>query len=235
MNPEMKRIYSPFQEHYLIKRYIELLGPFVLLRKRLLIVRPKVTGDAYTDQFSFDAATLVKNKAISEGWIVTDLQGNDASREKVTWAINEKNPNFVIHYDHGSTYVLWGQESGALEQAVDTTNVNLLSGRAVSTVSCKSAAGLGPLAVSSTTKAYLGYDDLHWVHLWYLNRFTEASNAANLALLEGKTFQEAYNIGYAKYTQKYLELLSIDTSAAALMLHDRNHLTRLGDPSAKAY
>lgn len=73
------------------------------------------------------------------------------------------------------------------------------------------------------------------MHLWHLNRFTEASNAANYALLEGKTFQQAYAVGYAKYTEKYLELVPIDTVAASLMLHDRNHLTLLGNGLAKAY
>jgi len=113
--------------------------------------------------------------------------------------------------------------------------VNLLSGRAVSTVSCESANGLGPLAIASAAKAYLGYDDLHWVHLWYLDKFNEASNAANNALLEGKTFQEAYDLAYAKYTEKWAELVGSDPGAAALLLHDRDHLTLLGNPSARAY
>ena len=206
-----------------------------IAKAKLLLIRPKVLGDAYTEQFSFDAAELVKNKAISEKWNVIDLQANDASREKVTTNISEEDPDFVIHYDHGSTFTLWGQESGVLEAALDAGNVGLLSGRAASTVSCQSAAGLGPLAIASTATAYLGYNDLHWVHLWHLNRFTEASNAANYALLEGKTFQQAYAIGYAKYTEKYLELVPIDTVAASLMLHDRNHLTLLGNGLAKAY
>jgi len=212
---------------------IQKLKPWLL--KKLLIVRPKKPGDAYTEQFSFPAAELVKNKAVLEGWIVIDLQANDASREKVTSAITEQKPSFVIQYDHGSTYVLWGQESNVLEPAIDLSNVSLISGRALSTVSCQTAAGLGPSAIAATARAYLGYDELHWVHLWHLAEFTEAANAANYALLEGKTFLEAYNIGYNKYTQKYNQLLPVNTVAASLMLHDRDHLTRLGDPSARAY
>jgi hypothetical protein len=59
----------------------------------------------------------------------------------------------------------------------------------------------------------LGYDELHWVHLWYLDKFIEASNAANYALLEGKTYQQAYDAGIAKYTEKFNELSPIDASA----------------------
>ena len=202
--------------------------------KKLLIVRPNCPGDNYTTLFSFPSAELVKTKAVAEGWTVTDLQGNNANRANVESNINSKTPDFVIHYDHGSNFTLYGQNANAITPAIDSANVDLLSGRAVSTVSCESAAGLGPLAVSATAKAYLGYDDLHWVHLWYLDKFMEASNAANYALLEGKTFQQAYDAAYAKYTEKWNELVGIDAGAAGLLLHDRDHLTLLGNASAKA-
>lgn len=203
--------------------------------KKLLMIRPNCPGDAYTTQFSFPASTLVKNKAVAEGWSVTDLQGNNCNRANVETNINTVKPDFIVHYDHGSNFTLYGQNANVIVPALDDANVSLLSGRAVSTVSCESASGLGPLAVASTTRAYLGYDDLHWVHLWYLDKFNEASNAANNALLEGKTFQEAYDIAYAKYTEKWAELVGTDDGAAALLLHDRDHLTLLGNPSARAY
>lgn len=227
--PELARIKEVLSISKLLVRWK------LAVSKKLLLIRPNCPGDVYTTQFSFPAATLVKNKAVAEGWTVTDLQGNNANRANVESTINTVKPDFIKHYDHGSDFTLYGQNADVITPVIDNVNVNLLSGRAVSTVSCESAVGLGPLAIASTTKAYLGYDDLHWVHLWYLDKFTEASNAANYALLEGKTFQEAYDIAYAKYTEKYLELLQVDVSAAALMLHDRDHLTLLGNAAARAY
>lgn len=206
-----------------------------IVSKKLLLIRPNAPGDTYTTQFSHPAAELVKNKAVTENWSVTDLSGNDANKSNVESKLNTINPDFVIQYDHGGTYTLYGQNSNVITPAIDSTNVNLLAKRAVSTVSCLSAAGLGPMAISSTSKAYLGYDDLHWVHLWYLDKFTEAANAGNYALLEGKTFQEAYDIGYAKHTEKWNELVPLDSFAASLMLHDRDHLTLLGSQTARAY
>lgn len=203
--------------------------------KKLLIIRPNVPGDNYTAAFSYNAAEQVKTKALAEGWTVTDLAANNANRANIEQTINNIKPDFIIHYDHGSSYTLYGQNNNTITAAIDSGNVALLSKRAVSTVSCESAAGLGPLAVSSAdTKAYLGYDELHWVHLWYLDKFTEAANAANYALLEGKTYQQAYDIAIQKYTEKYNELASVDASAAGLMLHDRDHLQLLGNPNAKA-
>ena len=52
---------------------------------------------------------------------------------------------------------------------------------------------------------------------------------------EGKTYQKAFNIAYSTYTQKYIQILNGgDTPAAAAMLHNRDCLTMLGDPNAKA-
>jgi len=206
----------------------------IVKSKKLLIIRPNCPGDTYTTQFSFPSAELVKTKAVAEGWTVTDLQGNNTNRANVESNINTVKPDFVIHYDHGSNFTIYGQNANAITPAIDNANVNLLAGRAVSTVSCESATGLGPLAIASAAKAYLGYDDLHWVHLWYLDEFKEASNAANNALLEGKTYQEAYDIAFAKYTQKWAEIVGADPGAAALLLHDRDHLTLLGNPNSRA-
>lgn len=202
--------------------------------KKLLIIRPKVVGDNYTALFSYQAAELVKTKAIAEGWTVTDLQAGNTNRANVEQTINSVNPDFIIHYDHGSSYALYGQNNNAITPVLDASNIALFNGKAASTVSCESAMGLGPLAIDSDARAYLGYDDLHWVHLWYVSKFTEASNAANYALLEGKTYQQAYDIAIQKYNEKYDELAPVDASAAGLMLHDRDHLQVIGNASAKA-
>jgi len=226
---DTKKIVENLSYANLIRKYL------FRTSKKLLIIRPNVPGDNYTAAFSYNAAEQVKTKAIAEGWTVTDLAANNANRTNIEQTINNIKPDFIVHYDHGSSYTLYGQNNNAISAAIDSGNVDLLSKRAVSTVSCESASGLGPLAISSAeTKAYFGYDELHWVHLWYLDKFTEAANAANYALLEGKTYQQAYDIAIQKYTEKYNELAGLDASAAGLMLHDRDHLQLLGNPNAKA-
>ncbi len=203
--------------------------------KNLLIIRPKFPNDYYTGWFSFQAAELVKNKAVAEGWNITDLQMNDANRSKVTQTINVGSYDFILHYDHGGDFVMCGQNNNQFENAIDNLNVDLLVGKAASTVSCDTATGLGPLAVANGTRAYLGYHEPHWVFFAWTNQFTEAANAANYALLEGKTFQEAYNIAIAKHTEMYNQILAgNDVPAAAAMMGNRDCLTLLGDPTAKA-
>ncbi|XHH08308.1 MAG: hypothetical protein ACFCUE_12155 [Candidatus Bathyarchaeia archaeon] len=206
----------------------------IVTSKKLLIIRSNVPQDAYTMFFSFLAGQKVKEKAVAEGWTVTDLQANDTNRANVEKTIRDFKPDFIMHFDHGTQYALYGQDNGNIVAVLDAANTNLLEGKAVSTVSCESALGLGPLAVDSYAKAYLGYDDLHWVNLWYTNDFIEASNAANYALLEGKTFQEAYDIAIQKYNEKYDAIITVDQVAAGLMLQDRDRLRIVGDATAKA-
>jgi hypothetical protein len=214
---------------------ISKLRKFWYTTKNVLIIRPKFPGDNYTGLFSYQAAELVKTKAAAEGWTVTDLPMNDANRAKVTSTINTKPFDFVIHYDHGGDFVMCGQNNNQFENAIDNLNVNLLKGKAASTVSCDTALGLGPLAITAGARAYLGYNDLQWVYFAWTSQFTQAANAANNALLEGKTFQEAYNIAYNVHTQMYNQILAgNDIPAASAMLHNRNCLTLLGDPNAKA-
>jgi hypothetical protein len=203
--------------------------------KNILIIRPKFPNDNYTSLFSFSAAEQIKTKAGTEGWNITDLAINDANRTKVTSTINSKLFDFIVHYDHGGDFVMCGQNNNQFENAIDNLNVDLLKGKAASTVSCDTAIGLGPLAVTSGARAYLGYNDLHWVYFAWTSQFTQAANAGNIALLEGKTYQEAYNIAYNVHTTMYNQILAAnDVPAASAMLHNRNCLTLLGDPNAKA-
>ena len=202
--------------------------------KNLLIIRPQFPNDGFTG-YSFAAADPVKATAIAEGWNVTDLQMNDTNRAKVTQTINSGAFDFIIHYDHGGDFAMCGQNNNAFENAIDNNNVDLLKGKAVSTVSCDTAVGLGPLSIVSGAKAYLGYNDLNWVYYAWKNQFAAAANAANIELLQGQTFQQAYNTAYPVFTQMYQQILNAgDSLAASALLHNRNCFTLLGDPNAVA-
>lgn len=203
--------------------------------KRFLLIRPKVPGDDYTELGSFGWAEDVKTKANAEGWNVTDLDANNATRAKIEDTLNNVKPHLVIHYDHGSNFTLWGQKNNAFEAGLDDSNIDLASGRLVSTVSCRSANGLGPSAITKGVVSYIGYTDLHtfWTHR--AAEFGQASNAANFVLLEGGTAQEAFDAGWAAYHQLYNDLMTAgDLLAAATALHDRDCLALLGSASSVA-
>ncbi|MDF1558102.1 MAG: hypothetical protein P1P80_07985 [ANME-2 cluster archaeon] len=210
------------------------LYPFVGTKK-LLLIRPKKPNDPYTELGSYIWAGNVKQRALDLGWQVTDLAINNATRENVESKMNEIKPNLVIHYDHGSSFTLWGQEADSLEPAIDSANVGILSNRIASTVSCQSASGLGPLAITNGATSYMGYDENHVFVVGHQDEFGEASNAANYALLECKSVQEAYNAGIAAYTNLYNDLIaSGDVFAANWALHDRDCFVMLGSGDAIA-
>ena len=173
---------------------------------------------------------MLKQKAIDKGWTVKDLSINDATREKIEEALDDFNPTMVIHYDHGSDFTLWGQETNNSEAGIDELNVDEAAGTVISTVACSSASGLGPAAIGEGVKSYIGYTDLHGFVIGRDAEFGAAANAANFALLEGKTTQEAFDIGWAAYDNLVNHFLAIgDDVSAGLALHDRDCLALLGD------
>jgi hypothetical protein len=214
--------------------------------KKLLLIRPMITNDDWTSKFSHPASADLKEKALAQGWEVTELECDDTNRINVENKIQNVDPDFIIHYDHGGHDKLFGQaypNEAILECTGAKSNVNLLSSAVVSTVSCSSALTLGPAAVAKNTrnkKAYLGYNVPIYCEYEYKEYFTRAATAANNALLEGKTFQEAKTKGYQQYTDEIIKLLALNDPtntkyiAVLGMLIDRDHLTLVGDGSAQA-
>ena len=218
----------------LINQKISIIRPW-WTTMNLLIIRSQLPNDGFTG-YSFVAAETVKSAAIAAGWTVTDLQKNNANRTNVNNTINNGAFDLILHYDHGSDYAMYGQDNNQIEAIIDNNDVSLLNGKAASTVSCDTAVGLGPLAITTGARAYLGYSDLNWVYYAWTSQFAAAANAANLALLQGQTFQQAYNAALPVFNQNYQYILAQgDTVAAAALLHNRNCFTLLGDPNAVAY
>jgi len=171
------------------------------------------------------------------------LDGNDATRRNVEDEIRNLDPDLIIHYGHGGDDKLFGQfKEPVLECTVGRENVYLLSSAVVATVSCSSAKILGPEAVRISTrdkKAYLGYVLPMCCVFGYRDYFTRAANAAIYALIEGKDFQTAKDIGYQKYTDEIYDLLDLDDPyvfifVVPIMLWDRYVLKVVGDDLAKA-
>ncbi len=236
-------------EQVTVGQFLDLLSKYPIVTRKLLLIRPLRTGDGYTE-FCHAAAELLKQDAQTGGWTVNDLAGNNATRAAVLNAIQQDDPDFVIHYGHSiNMHNLSGQKNGQLEIAIGPGDAALLSGRSLSTVSCSTAKVLGPALISAKARAYLGYADLHTVYVGsgMAAEFTEASNAANLALLNGETYEVAYQIGRNAYDQKWLKWSSLQKQGKltplgkkicplvmAALLKDRNGLTRLGNPRAVA-
>jgi hypothetical protein len=200
--------------------------------RNLLFIHPDIPNDTYTTEFSDPAEKLVLEKAQDEQWNISDLSESQATKQGVEAALENNNIDFVLHYDHGNPSALFGWNK---EPVIDDTNRNLLSGKVVSSVSCFPAfpaLGIGQKAVDSGARAFLGYESLHCYENSFHDCFVNSANAANFALLEGKTFLESYTIGQEVYKTK-LQTISESNSdykapAYILLLSNSWHFRLLG-------
>lgn len=230
---------TPKLDQTTLNKRLDTLQPVLVAAvKKLVLIRPCIPGDNYTQLGSNVWADLVRQKANVEGWQVVDLSANGATRAQIETNINSVKPHLIIHYDHGSNFTLYGQDANVSVPGLDEANINLATGRFVSTVSCLSASGLGPAAISDGITTYLGYTDLHYFVIGYQDRFGQAANAVNYALLEGKTAQQAFDIGWQAYDDLYDQLLAGTSYEANIVapyaLHDRDCFALLGSTTARA-
>jgi len=219
-------------------------------QKILLLIRPRIPNDDYTNNFSFPASSPIARIARAQGWKVKELKENKANRVNVQNIISNTHPDFIIHYDHGGSAGLFGQSNNKSECILDDSNVNILDSAVVSTVSCSSACanGFGEKAVRAngrSQKAYLGYSQPVFADTYpggqsYLHYFANAANAANVALLEGKDFGYAYTIGLQEHENQIGKLNALCWSKGdwragfnAIMLgYNKLGLACLGDRAA---
>lgn len=68
----------------------------------------------------------------------------------------EPRPTWFVHYDHGSEYVMWGDDE---QPIINLDNLEILAGMRVFCMNCSSGKGLGTHAREKKILEYLGYMD----------------------------------------------------------------------------
>jgi len=112
----------------------------------------------------FDDVTVYSiawtKKAIKEieGKIeIIEFLDERAVKEKVGRELDKTpKPEWFMHMDHGSEYVLWGDDE---EPIIDLSNLDRLAGMHVYCLNCLSGKGLGAHAVGKGVLEYWGYLD----------------------------------------------------------------------------
>ena len=206
---------------------------------RILLIAPLV-----------DIPTIVSNLAIFEILAYADtkpdididyLPGIMANRFMYNLYTTFKKYDLIIYYGHGEKDRLMGNHF--YWSIINKKNVRRTNPASFDTMACHSAAGLGMLTVKQGTKAYIGTTDLYYAafpekEYNFLRSWIDYTTIKTKALLDGKTFGEAYkafldtinkyitlyeqNIGYKNYDW-YLEKT----------IWNRDHTILLGDPDTK--
>ena len=91
------------------------------------------------------------------GLKVYDLYGGDAVWDRFSSTLNAFNPEIVCFGGHGLENILYGQDGTTL--LTSCVNDEILSGRLVFALACKSAVQLGPSSVGKGCLAYFGWLD----------------------------------------------------------------------------
>jgi len=189
----------------------------------------------------FYALGHVIEYAQQQGQEIIDIAGGNANKAPVYAAIDSNNPTHFYGFGHGGNTRFTGDS----EQDIFTVNeCDKLAGKEVYLLSCLTANALGSAIIQNGATAYAGYR-ISWTWVsdsgsdgdpyqdLYAKGFYESANELWVALIDGKTFEEAVQAAIDKYNEWidywFDENPEAPQSQDAIMwlIHDRNGLVAL--------
>ncbi|UCH32457.1 MAG: hypothetical protein JSV05_03510 [Candidatus Bathyarchaeota archaeon] len=227
---------------------LELLQKYPIVTRKLLLIRPLRPNrpDEVAINKVADAFVVKANDA---GWEVKDLKGNAATKTNIVNTINNWNPDFVVYYGHSLNSYIPGQQNNQLQFAITPSNVSLLSNKTASITACHTVSTIGVPAVKAGAVCYLGYK-VPFTGVWGSlldHDFEEATNAANIALLNGEKYSVAKDKGSKRWKKFYDDLViymknnpndirvkKMDPTIPGGLLDNANGLDYVGNPNAVA-
>ena len=204
----------------------------------LLITRPRYET---TTHYLFFWSKKIIETAVAKSFKVIDLKENRANKKELTSIIIKTKPDLVILNGHGDSDLITGQNDEVLIKVGE--NEELLAGKIVYALSCKTARSLGPKSVAKGTKCYIGYkeDFVFFYNNSYFTRplldpwaglFLEPSNQLAISLIKEHTVQEAcekIKDIYLKNIQELIVNKSSDNFLIPSLLWNMQYLTCIGD------
>lgn len=125
---------------------------------------------------------------ISEHLRVITCFDEEAVKDDVLKWLADTRAEWFMHYDHGSKYVMWGDDE---EPIIDLFNLGELAGKHVYCMNCSSGKGLGAHAVAKGILEYWGYVDVVSFTTDAIAEFGEAFNHGIIkAVVEGKWLKD---------------------------------------------
>lgn len=212
-----------------------------LRKSKVLIIAPLV-----------DVPTVTSNMAVGElmAYATTKndldidfLWGIGANRLSFNFKTAFKKYDIVIYYGHGKYSKLHGTHM--FWSLLNASNIGKLKGVGVSTMACESARELGEEAIKQGVSAYIGSDEVYYAAFPerernYLSDWIDYTTVKDKALLDGKTFGEAYDLFKKRATQylniykRNIDYMNYDWYYEST-LHNLKHTILLGDKNTKLY
>jgi len=148
-------------------------------------------------EITYAFSQYVKDYVLTHGIEGSYLGDSDATPHQVGRGLALM-PWGFFHWDHGDRETLYGEwTDNTIVAIVDVSVAGLLRGCIIDTCSCLSAAELGPEAIKKGALAYLGYNEITYVSADEETK--RVMNTAKIALLDGKTAGEAWQLQHDAY------------------------------------
>ena len=212
-----------------------------MTKPKILMIAPLVDVPTVTSIF---AVNEILNYAATKYNLDIDyLWGLGANRALFNIKTSIKDYTGVIYYGHGKENKLHGTHM--FWSIINPKNIGKLKGAGVSTMACLSAKILGKAAIEQGVPAYIGSDEVYYAAFPekernYLKDWIDYTTVKDKALLDGKTFGEAYAL-FQKRTTKYLNIYKANIDYRnydwyyEATLHNLKHTKLIGDRNFRMY
>ena len=200
----------------------------------LVLIRP-----AYELVTRYGAAWQlpILNTSSQVGMANTDLYGTDATRLNFEQAIASSDPILVSIMGHGDRDIIACQDGEILLQS--GVNDEILAGRVVYDLSCRSGGGLGYSALALGAVSFLGYTEDFWICYTTGNHadggmsnplddelargFFESHNKAPISYIQGSTIPASYSASQSTSNYWINVWEQMDSQVAALLVWNRDY------------
>ena len=190
-----------------------------------LYIIPRMDEDA--TEYSYKWWIPVRKKASTVFPIEKELLDDDATRDNFLATLPKF--DYISHVDHGRKNALGGQNR---EMLVNTDDADLFKDKIFNTFSCLSGREFCPALIDAGCKAAHGYkavvafttidkDDKH---------FGKYFTSFEMALLDGSTYKEAYNVSQKKAKKV---CCGMSTLGKIWLLRNASNETTFGDTNVK--
>lgn len=182
----------------------------------------------YFDNCFVDLEDYLKKKNCD--WKITVLNSSNSTNENLYKIIsNSKMINILIAFCHGSDESLYFSNKNVL--SVDD-DLSIYNNTFLYTNSCSTGKKLGPKLIQEGMIAFWGYKNDTWAYNFY-ETFVKCDNYGLKKLLEGQSFQKAFDEALDNYTDAFLEMLESDdmdaTIAAVMLQENRDCMVKYGN------
>ncbi|MCP4762576.1 MAG: hypothetical protein GY870_12420 [archaeon] len=210
-------------------------------KPKILIITPLMDVPTVTSNLA--VMELMSYAATKDNLDIDFLWSVGANRAMFNLKTSLKKYDGVIYYGHGKETKLHGAHM--FWSIINSKNIEQLKGASISTMACLSARELGHIAIEKGVKAYIGTEEVYYAAFPekernYLKDWIDYTIIKDKALLDGKTFGEAYDLFQKRATQ-YLNIYKSNFNYRNYdwyyesTLHNLKHTKLIGDKHAKLY